>query len=116
MDFWDTHAEKVYVEETYLEQNLQCEHGCKYFENLYTREQLVNFFGVIAVTMFLNIGKIFLSGKFQKNKEFYRIYAKYANDLFSIVSKNIRNDYAGIMIYNLKPYIDYDPKSLKITN
>ena len=116
LDFWDTHAEKVYVEETYLEQNLQCEHGCKYFENLYTREQLVNFFGVIAVTMFLNIGKIFLSGKFQKNKEFYRIYAKYANDLFSIVSKNIRNDYAGIMIYNLKPYIDYDPKSLKITN
>ena len=116
LDFWDTHAEKVYVEATYLEQNLQCVNRCKYFEHLYTREQLVNFFGVIAVRMFLNIGKIYLSDKFIKNKQFYGNYAKHANELFDIVSKNVRNDYAGVMIYNLKPYIDYDPKTLKITN
>ena len=114
LDFWDTHAENVYVEETYLEQNLQSIHGCKYFENFYTREQLVNFFGVIR--MFLNLGKIYLSGKFQRNKEFYRTYAKYANELFNIVCGNVRNDFVGVMIYQLKPYVDYDPKSIKITN
>ena len=116
LDFWDTHAEKLYVEETYLNQNLQCVNRCQYSENLYTREQLVNFFGVIAVRICLNMGKIYLSGKFQRNTQFYRNYAKHANELFDIVSNNVRNDYAGVMIYSLKPYIDYDPKSLKIIN
>ena len=115
IDLWDTHGEKVFVEETYLEENMQAYSRCAYFENVYTRYQLITLFGVIAVRLFLNIGKRYLFwGKFIRNKQLYRTYAKYSNDLFDIVCKNIKDDYAGVTIYNLKPYIDYDSKYLKI--
>ena len=71
--------------------------------------------------MFLNMGKIYFSGNFQRNTEFYRTYAKYANELFSIVCRNVRNDFVGVMIYQLKyikitnvHYVEYLEKKLCI--
>ena len=40
INFWDTHAEKVFVEETYLEENMECYSKYAYFENIYTRHQI----------------------------------------------------------------------------
>ena len=58
MDFWDTHLEKLFCENTYLyESEIDNRKECVYFENFYTAPQLINMFGVISCRIFLNLGK-----------------------------------------------------------
>ena len=57
-DFWDKHTEKVFSDELHfrLEVN-QIERDCRYFENVYSKHQLINLFGVIAMRIFLILRK-----------------------------------------------------------
>ena len=58
MDFWDTHLEKVFCENTYFyESEIDNRKECVYFENFYTPPQLINMLGVISCRIFLNLGK-----------------------------------------------------------
>ena len=116
-DFWDTHSEQVFVQHTYLEENLNVNVRCMYFGNAYTSAQLVKFFGVIACSVFLNVGKrVLFVGKFINNKVVYRFFAKFTNKLFKTVYEKVRSDYANVAIYSLQPYVDYDCKYFKVVN
>ena len=78
--------------------------------------QLINFFGTIACRIFLNLAKRnFFVGK-MNNQDIYRYYAKFTKKLFVSICNNVRSNYANEAIYNLKPFIDYDPAYLKIVN
>ena len=116
-DFWDTHSEQVFVQDTYLTENLQIKKRYVYFENVYTTAQLVNFFGVIACRLFLNVGKrVLFVGKISSNKDIYRFRAKFTDKLFKFICEKVRYDYASIAIYSLQPYVDYDCKHFKVVN
>ena len=116
-DFWDTHSEQVFVQDTYLSENLGLKKRCGYFENVCTVAQLVNFFGIIACRLFLNVGKrVLFVGKICKNEDIYRFYAKFTDKLFKFICEKVRYDYANVAIYSLKPYVDYDCKYFKVVN
>ena len=84
---------------------------------MYTSAELVNFFGVIACRLFLNVGKrVLFVGKLCNNKDIYRFYAKFIDQLFKFVSEKVRFDYANVAIYSLQPYVDYDCKYFKVVN
>ena len=108
-DFWDTHSEQVVVQNTYLSENLGLKKICAYFENVYTTAQLVNFFGVIACRLFLNVGtRVLFVDKICNNQDIYRFYVKFTDKLFKFICEKVRCDYGHVAIYSLKPYFDYD--------
>ena len=117
MDFWDAHAEKLFCSDSYIAENCNINRQrCIYFENVYTSHQLINFFGTIACRIFLNLAtRNFFVGK-MNNQDIYRYYAKFTKKLFVSIGNNVRSNYANEAIYNLKPFIDYDPAYLKIVN
>ena len=117
MDFWDTHAEKLFCSDTYLSENCKLTNvRCTYFEEFYTSHQLVNMFGTIACRIFIYLGKRnFFVGR-MNNEGIYRYYGKFTRKLFSFVCSNIRPGYANKAIYELRPAIDYDSTYMKIVN
>ena len=117
MDFWDTHLEKVFCENTYLyESEIVNRKECVYFENFYTPTQLTNMFGVISCRIFLNLGKrCFFVGR-MSNPEIYRYYAKHTKKLFYFVCNNVKTTFANRALFEFKPFLDYDPIYLKLVN
>ena len=55
---WSDHFEEIYASTKYFsfEKNKKY-HKCRYFEDVYTANQLINMFGVIACRILLNIAK-----------------------------------------------------------
>ena len=117
-DFWDTYTEKVFSEPVYIgPEIIEKYRDCVYFENVYTKHQLINLFGIIAIRLFFNIGKryIFMT-KFKEKERFYNVFVGDSRSIFTVVCDNISIAFVKESLKNLKPHIDYDPTYLKITN
>ena len=117
-DFWDKHTEKVFSDEFHfrLEVN-RIERECCYFENVYSKHQLINLFGVIAMRIYFNLTKkyIFVT-QFKQKERFYKFFVSESRNIFTVVCDNICVDFTKNVLTELKPFIDYDPTYLKITN
>ena len=117
-DFWDKHTEKVFSDELHFRLEInKTERDCRYFENVYSKHQLVNLFGVIAMCIFFNLEKkyIFMT-QFKQKERFYKFFVSESRNIFTVVCDNICVDFIKKVLKELKPFIDYDPTYLKITN
>ena len=55
---YDEHHERLFENNDYFSKDLNLEFkNCEYFEYIYSYNQLLNFFGIVSVRIFLNIGK-----------------------------------------------------------
>ena len=90
-DFWDKHTEKVFSDELHfrLEVN-QMERDCRYFENVYSKHQLISLFGVIAMRIYFNLSKkyIFVT-QFKQKERFYKFFVSESRNIFTVVCDNI---------------------------
>ena len=60
-DLWDKNVEKVFSNDLHVnfkEEKLSPD--CYYFENVYSKSQLINLFGIITLRIFFNIAKKFI--------------------------------------------------------
>ena len=91
------HNKSVFSEDayTYLNDMLNVNKKCNYFENVYTPTQIINLFGVVACRLYLNLGKkYFFVGKLKDNSYQYAYYSKQTKKLFDFVCHNINYRYA----------------------
>ena len=117
-DFWDTQTEKVFSERLYIAPEIIGKYrDCVYFENGYTKHQLINLFGIIAIRLVFNIGKRYIFMTKSKEKErFYKFFVGESRSIFIVVCDNISIDFVKKVLKDLKPNINHDPTYLKITN
>ena len=97
------HNESVFSEDTYtyLNDMLNVNKKCNYFENVYMPTQLINIFGVVACRLYLNLGKkYFFVGKLKDNSYQYANYPKQTKQLFDFVCHNINYRYADYAVHN----------------
>ena len=114
---YDQHHESIFQNDDYFSKDLNTLYKqCDYFEHIYHYNQLINFFGVIAVRIFFNIGKnYFFLGRMKKGY-IYNYFISWSKRLFFSICQNISKKYVADAISFLKPLRDYDPTYLKITN
>ena len=118
-DLWDKHTEKVFSDELYfrLEEINQIERDCRYFENIYNKHQLINLLGVTAMRIYFNLAKKFIFvTQFKQKERFYTFFLSESRNIFTAVCDNICTDFSKNVLKGLKPFVDYDPTYLKITN
>ena len=117
-DLWDKNVEKVFSDELHFKfEDDQISADCYYFENVYSKCQLINLFGIITLRIFFNISKKFIFvTQFKQKERFYKFFLAESRRLFSVVCDNIDIDYVKNVLKKLKPFIDYDATYLKITN
>ena len=116
-DLWDKHTEKVFSDELHFRHEVnQIERGSRYFENVYSKHQLINLFGVIAMRIYFNLTKkyIFVT-QFKQKERFYKFFLSESRNIFTVVCDNICIDFTKKVLKELKPFVDYDPTYLKIT-
>ena len=75
-DLWEKKIEKVFSDE--LHYKIEESHSsldCQYFENIHSKAQLVNLFGIIALRIFFNLSKkyLFLT-QFKQKEKIYRFF------------------------------------------
>ena len=114
---YDEHSERIFEENDFFSKDLnQTFKKCQPFEFVYSYNQLVNLFGVIAARLFFNIGKnYFFVGRF-KQEHLYKYFLSWSKRLFASVCKNVSKQYISNAIHYLTPIRDYDPTYLKISN
>ena len=115
---WSDHFEETFACTKYFSYDLNRKHEhCRYFEHVYSANQLINMFGVIACRILLNLAKKkFFIGRLH-NDHFYSYFAKWTKKLFDFTCNNIcSTTYVNFAILNLRPVIDYDPPYFKIVN
>ena len=118
-DLCDKHTEKVFSDELHfrLEEINQIERDCRYFENIYSKHQLINLFGVTAMRIYFNLAKKFIFvTQFKQKERFYKFFLSESRNIFTAVCDNICIDFSKNVLKELKPFVDYDPTYLKITN
>ena len=117
-DLWEKKIETVFSDELHYKiEELHSPPDCQYFENIYSKAQLINLFGIIALRIFFNLSKkyIFLT-QFKQKEKIYKFFIAESRGIFSTVCDNIDPDYIKKVIKVLKPFVDYDANYLKITN
>ena len=115
-DIWEEEIPKVFDEKLYYKRE-GVRFTCHYFENVYTKFQLVNLFGIIAVRIFFNLSKkyIFLT-QFKQKELLYEFFKGESRIIFSTVCSSVSINYVEILLKELKPNVDYDSTYLKISN
>ena len=114
-DLWEKKIETVFSDELHYKiEELHSPPDCQYFENIYSKAQLLNLFCLIALRIFFNLSKkyIFLI-QFKQKEKIYKFFIAESRGIFSTVCDNIDPDYIKKV---LKPFVDYDANYLKITN
>ena len=117
-DLWDKKIEKVFSDELHYKiEELHYRSDCQYFENIHSKSQLANLFGIIALRIFFHLSKkyIFLT-QFKRKEKTYRLFLAESRNIFSTVCDNIDIDYIKNLVKILKPFADYDATYLKIVN
>ena len=117
-DLWEKKIETVFSDELHYKiAELHSPPDCQYFENIYSKPQLINLFGIIALRIFFNLSKkyIFLT-QFKQKEKIYRFFIAESRGIFSSVCNNIDPNYIKKVIKVLKPFVDYDANYLKITD
>ena len=114
---YDEHHENLFQNNDYFSKDLNLEFKkCEYFEYIYSYNQLLNFFGIVSVRIFLNIGKnYFFLGK-MKQGHMYNYYMFWVSRIFNCVAKALSKQYCSTAIHHLRPVRGYDPSYLKISN
>ena len=117
-DLWDKEVEKVFSNELHYKfEDNKISPDCCYFENDYSKSQLINLFGIIALRIFFNISKKFIFvTQFKQKVIFYKFFIAESRSIFSVACDNIDIVYVKNVLKDLKPFIDYDATYLKITN
>ena len=83
---------------------------------IYCYNQLLNYFGKIAVGVYMNLGKRYIFiGNF-KQKFFYEKYIEQSRYLFSSIVLNVKKAYIKTAVRSLVPVAHYDPSYLIISN
>ena len=78
--------------------------------------QLLNYFGKIAVRVYMNLRKRYIFiGKF-KQKFFYEKYMEQSRCLFSSIVLNVKRAYIKTVVRSLVPVAHYDPSYFMISN
>ena len=90
---------------------------CYYLENIYSKFQLINLFGVIALRIFFNLSKkyIFLT-QFKQKELLYKFFIGESRIIFSTVCGSININCVESLLKELKPFVDYDSTYLEIPN
>ena len=117
-DLWEKKIETVFSDELHYKiEELHSPPDCQYFENIYSKAQLINLFVIIALRIFFNLSKkyIFLT-QFKQKEKIYKFFIAESRGVFSTVCDNIDPDYIKKVIKVLKPFVDYDANYLKIAN
>ena len=117
-DLWDKNVEKVFSDELHFKfEDDKISADCYYFENVYSKCQLINLFGIITLCIFFNIAKKFIFvTQFNQKERFYKFFLAESRYISSVVCDNLDIVYAKNVLKELKPFIDYDATYLKVTN
>ena len=115
-DLWNLKIQDAFYEKLYY----RVQDGrftCQHFENIYSKLQLVNLFGIIAVHIFFNLSKkyIFLT-QFKQKKLLCKFFIGASKIIFLAVCRSININYVESLLKELKPFVDYDSTYLKIPN
>ena len=114
---WDEKIVKIFKDEVYFSDNFNFKYkGCFPIEIVYSHNQLINFFAVVAVRIYFNIGKKYFFVRQFRQKHLYNYFLQQSRKLFSAVIKNVRKRYVSEAVSYLTLVRDYDPAYLKITN
>ena len=114
---WDKKIEKVFDERyCYLGMNIRQLCVCDNIENVCNFSTFINFFGVIAVRLFFNIGKQFIFTVRLRNESFFTFFSDQSKTIFARICANLEQDTVENIIRELIPLTDYNPAFLKITN
>ena len=76
----------------------------------------MNFFGVIGVRIYFNIGKKHFFIRQFRQKHLYNCFLQFSRKLFSAIIESVKKHYVSNVVRLLRPVRDYDPTHLKITH
>ena len=115
-DLWNVEIQDVYYKKIFYKVQ-DGRFKWHYFENINSKIQLVNLFGVIAVRIFFNLSKkyIFLT-QFKQKELLYKYFIDESKILFSAVCRSIDINYVESLFKEIKPFVDYNSTYLKIPN
>ena len=100
-DLWNGEIQDVFYEKLHY----RVQDGrftCQHFENINSKLQLVNLFGIIVVRIFFNLSKKFFIDE--------------SKIIFLAVGRSININYVESLLKEIKPFVDYDSTYLKIPN
>ena len=113
-DLWKVEIQDVFYEKLHY----RVQDGrftCQHFENINSKLQLVNLFGIIAVRIFFNLSKI-KTNQFKQKELLYKFFIDESKIIFLAVCRNININYVESLLKEIKPFVDYDSTYLKIPN
>ena len=90
---------------------------CDNIENINSIGTFTNFYGVIAIRIFFNIVSRYISKvKIRCKDVILNFFREQSKALFDSLCSDIDIDIVAKLIKDLKPFVDYDARFLKITN
>ena len=109
---YNEHHERIFEDNDFFSKDLNktCK-NCEPIEHVYSYNQLINLFGVIAP-----IGKNYFFLGIFKQEHIYKFFLLWSKRLFAAICKNISKQYVTNAIHHIIPVRDYDPKYLRISN
>ena len=114
---WNEEFIQIFQNKDYFTNSLNLKYkSCPRREIIYSYNQLINYFAVIATRVYFNLGKHFLFFSRYKQKFLYDNYLEQSKYLFSSIVKNVRKAYARSAVRYLRPVTDYDPTYFIISN
>ena len=114
---WDEKIIKIFKDEAFFSDDFNLKYkSCYPIEIIYSYNQLMNFFGVIGVRIYFNIGKKHIFIRQFRQKHLYNCFLQFSRKLFSAIIESVKKHYVSNVVRLLRPVRDYDPTHLKITN
>ena len=114
---WNENFIKIFQNLDYYSNDMNILHRhCPPKDVIYCYNQLVNYFGKIAVRVYMNLGERYIFIEKFKQKFFYEKYREQSRCLSSSIVLNVKKAYIKTAVRSLVPVAHYDPSYLIISN